>query len=77
MEIPQTNSFDQLEAKHDLDKLLQDLSPKLRETIVLFSIEELSLEDISQILQIPEGTVKSRINLAKMQMSEILKKRKS
>lgn len=77
LEAFQINSFDQLEAKHDIEKLLQELSPKLRETITLFSIDELSLEDVSRILQIPEGTVKSRINLAKMQMSEILKNRKS
>ncbi len=41
------------------------LSPKLRETVVLFSIEELEIREISVILGVPEGTVKSRLSQAR------------
>jgi RNA polymerase sigma-70 factor, ECF subfamily len=53
------------EAFHDAERMLSVLSPKLRETMVLYSIEDLSIDEIAQILEIPEGTVKSRINAAR------------
>lgn len=43
-------------------KMLPD---KYRMPILLFYMEELSLTDISRILKLPEGTVKSRIHRAK------------
>lgn len=72
-----SSSVNRLEAKHDIEVVLRELSPKLRETIILFSIEELSLEDISQILKIPVGTVKSRISLAKREMAQLLERKKA
>lgn len=69
-----TSDSDKFEAKHDIEKLLQVLSPKLRETIILFSIDELSIEEISRILEIPEGTVKSRLSLAKQELAAELKR---
>lgn len=45
-------------------ELLRHLSPRLREVLVLRYIEEYSVRQIAETLQIPEGTVKSRINYA-------------
>ena len=47
------------------------LPDKYRIPILLFYMEELSLEDISKILKLPTGTIKSRIHRAK----KILKQR--
>ncbi len=44
-----------------LDALLDDLEPKLREVFILCEIEEMSKSEISATLQIPEGTVASRL----------------
>ncbi|MBN2101921.1 MAG: sigma-70 family RNA polymerase sigma factor [Candidatus Aenigmarchaeota archaeon] len=41
------------------------LSPKLRNAITLRDVEQLSYEEISHILKIPEGTTKSRIHRAR------------
>lgn len=41
------------------------LSDKYRIPILLFYMEELSLTDISKILSMPEGTIKSRLHRAK------------
>lgn len=41
------------------------LPDKYRIPVLLFYMEELSISDISSILKLPEGTVKSRIHRAK------------
>lgn len=41
---------------------IETLPSKIRETIVLYYIEQFSVKEIKQILKIPEGTVKSRLS---------------
>ncbi len=48
----------------DVQAALNRLSPKLREVIVLNVYQGLRYQDIADVLKIPLGTVKSRINLA-------------
>lgn len=50
------------------------LSPKLQAVIVLFYFNDYSIADISACLSIPEGTVKSRLSRAKIQLEALLKK---
>jgi len=40
-----------------------NLKPKYREVIILYYYEEFSVQEIAQILQLPEGTVKTRLKL--------------
>ena len=42
-----------------------DLPEKFRLPIYLFYSSSMSIKEIAQILQVPEGTVKSRMNKAK------------
>jgi len=51
---------------------LDKLSPKLREVIVLNIYQGLRYQEIADALQVPLGTVKSRINLAIHALREIL-----
>ena len=44
---------------------MKTLSPTFRETLWLFVVEDLSIRQISEILDIPEATVKTRIHRAK------------
>lgn len=46
-------------------EIVKRLPDKYRIPILLFYMEELSLAEISRILNLPEGTVKSRIHRAK------------
>lgn len=48
-----------------LHAMIKKLPDKYRIPILLFYMEELSLSDVSQIMKLPEGTVKSRIYRAK------------
>lgn len=56
----------------DVDAALQKLSPKLREAIVLNVYQRLRYQEIADVLGIPLGTVKSRINLALAALKEHL-----
>ncbi|MCI0495971.1 MAG: sigma-70 family RNA polymerase sigma factor [bacterium] len=49
------------------------LSPKFRQVILLRDVQQLSYEEISQIVKIPLGTVKSRVNRGRLKLQEKLK----
>ena len=65
----------QNEAYGQMLKVVDQLSPKLKEVILLKYVHQLTQEEIGQILEIPIGTVKSRINsaLIKLRNSNQLK----
>ncbi|MFG1706893.1 RNA polymerase sigma factor [Nonomuraea sp. M3C6] len=69
---------DPVEAMVDRAELISALSglPVLeREILVLFYLEDLSVEDCAQICQVPAGTVKSRLNRARRLLREHLEER--
>lgn len=51
-----------------LERILGQLSPDAYQVIHLFYLEGLSLQEISQVLSLPVGTVKSRLFNARKQM---------
>ena len=57
---------------HVLNAAIQELDSDFRIIIILREIQELSYENISRILKLPIGTVKSRINRAKLKLRDIL-----
>lgn len=56
----------------DLQAALEQLSDKLRLVVVMSVYQGLRYNEISEVLGIPEGTVKSRMHLAVKQLREIL-----
>jgi RNA polymerase sigma-70 factor, ECF subfamily len=64
------------EASEVLQVALQKLSPELRETVILRDLEELEYREIAQILNVPEGTVKSRLNRGRAELAKALRRQK-
>jgi len=60
--------------RDSFEKIIDKMPIKLKEVIILYSIEELQVKEISSILKIPEGTVKSRLSLGRKFLSDYLKK---
>jgi len=55
---------------------IEKLAPDLRECVILRDIEELTYQEIVDILRIPIGTVKSRINRGRIELAKILRRMK-
>lgn len=53
-------------------RAMDQLPEEFREVIILREIEELSYEEIVELLDLPLGTVKSRINRARGRLRELL-----
>jgi RNA polymerase sigma-70 factor, ECF subfamily len=52
---------------------LDDLPPKMKEVIVLCEFEEMTYEDAAAVLNIPIGTVRSRLHRAKAGLAQLLR----
>ncbi len=51
---------------------IQQLPPMFRETLILRELEDMSYEEIAQIVGIPIGTVMSRLSRARRQLRTVL-----
>lgn len=60
-----------------LQAALEKLSPELRETVILRDLQEMEYREIAHVLEIPEGTVKSRLNRGRAELARILKKQRA
>ena len=56
-----------------IQKAILQLPLHFRTVVILRDIQELSYEEISKIVNVPLGTVKSRINRARLQLQQTLK----
>ncbi len=61
------------EASEALQKALARLSPDLRETVILRDVEGMEYREIAQVLGVPEGTVKSRLNRGRSELARALR----
>ncbi len=53
---------------------IDKLPPDLRTCVILRDIEEMTYKEIVDVLKIPEGTVKSRINRGRIELAKILRR---
>jgi len=68
-------AFDR-EAIMDIRKHVNRLPDEFRMPLVMLAVDGLTIPEIASILEIPEGTVKSRIFYARKRLKENLQKRK-
>lgn len=62
------------EASELLQQALGKLSPELRETVILRDLQEMEYREIALSLNVPEGTVKSRLNRGRAELARLLKR---
>lgn len=53
---------------------IDKLPPDLRTCVILRDIEEMTYQEIVDVLKIPEGTVKSRINRGRIELAKVLRR---
>jgi RNA polymerase sigma-70 factor (ECF subfamily) len=55
---------------------LARISPDLREAVILRDLQDMDYKEIAQVLKVPEGTVKSRINRGRTELARLLSRNK-
>ena len=79
LEDPGPSPDDRLASKETqkmVQKALERLSPDLREAVILRDLQDMDYKEIAQVLRVPEGTVKSRINRGRMELARLLSRNK-
>ena len=57
-----------------VQKALAQVSVELREAVILRDLQDLDYKEIAQVLNIPEGTVKSRISRGRAELARLLER---
>jgi RNA polymerase sigma-70 factor, ECF subfamily len=72
---PPAHSTETIVAQREFQSRLQQeierLPEKLRSVLLLNAVQELNVRDIAAMLRIPEGTVRSRLHLARKQLWKV------
>ncbi|MFA5880809.1 MAG: sigma-70 family RNA polymerase sigma factor [Eubacteriales bacterium] len=64
----QRDVFEQAEVLEVVDSL----EDELRTIVILYYFEDLPLQEVARVLELPEGTVKSRLSRARAKLAELL-----
>ncbi len=72
---PQEVEAESTKLKKVIEEHLKELAPKYREIIILHYFEELSYDEIAEVLHIPIGTVGVRLRRARAQLKETLREK--
>jgi len=75
MQSTQIDFFDKIEKEKKLkaiERALEELAPLDKEIVILFHKEELSYQEISDILKIPVTTIKTRLHRARRKLRAIV-----
>ena len=65
--------IDSRNLERNIQSALNELPSDFRTVIILRDIQELSYEEISKIVTVPLGTVKSRINRGRLKLQQLLR----
>ncbi len=67
-----TASTDLRQFTAELERAVQRLRPEYRRCFVLVYVEQRSYDEIADVLDLPLGTVKSRLNRARQELRRML-----
>ena len=65
--------YEMYSQESELEVVLNKIDKDLKMVTVLYYYDDLSVREISEVLNIPEGTVKSRLSRARSKIYAILK----
>ena len=66
------NDIERIGLREEIQKVLEHLSPDHRAVVILKDIEDLSQEEIADVLDVSVGTVKSRLSRARARLRDLL-----
>ena len=66
-------NYDRYDSDSIIENVLNNIDEDLKVTTILYYYNDYSVNEISKILEVPEGTVKSRLSRARSKIYEIIK----
>ena len=63
-----------MQLRAQIQEALKQVSPELREAVILRDLEDMDYKDIADVLGVPQGTVKSRISRGRAELARLLKR---
>jgi RNA polymerase sigma-70 factor (ECF subfamily) len=72
--VSPARALEQRELSERVHQALLRISEDLREAVILRDLEDFTYEEIADMLKLPLGTVKSRINRGRAELARLLKK---
>jgi len=73
--LPEERRGDSRDDAEEIQRAIATLRPEYQQCFVLFYQQELSVEEVAEVLDCPEGTVKTWLHRARKEMAEYLRKR--
>ena len=67
-------SVAQQQLRARIQHALKQISPELREAVILRDLQDMDYKEIAAVLSVPEGTVKSRISRGRGELARILQR---
>ena len=71
--VSPAQALEKRELSERVHRALRRLSEDLRESVILRDLEEFTYEEIADMLNVPVGTVKSRINRGRSELARLLR----
>ena len=71
LSIKNEENLDYISTKDSVFEKINNLSEKLKETLILVTVQKKSYKEASEILQVPIGTIMSRIHEARRILTEV------
>ena len=71
LSIKNDDNLDYISTKDSVFEKINNLSEKLKETLILVTVQKKSYKEASEILQVPIGTIMSRIHEARRILTEV------
>ncbi|PCJ16679.1 MAG: hypothetical protein COA96_18290 [SAR86 cluster bacterium] len=73
-QLPEIEVHDGIESKLSVEQLLAKMDPRLATILRLYYLEDLTIDEIADINDVPSGTIKSRLFYARKLMITMLEK---
>ena len=71
LSIKNEDNLDYISTKDNVFEKINNLSEKLKETLILVTVQKKSYKEASEILKVPIGTIMSRIHEARRILTEV------
>lgn len=71
LSIKNEENLDYISTKDNVFEKINNLSEKLKETLILVTVQKKSYKEASEILQVPIGTIMSRIHEARRILTQV------